>query len=372
MPVREASVPVSPARRRLLGAALAAPLAIGAGRHGGAAERDDPIAAYAAEHDFSGSILVRARGEVVYARSFGLADRRFAIANTLRTRHAIASITKAFTATLILDLHEQGRLDLDRPVVTVLPEFRRPGTETITPHHLLNHTAGLPNLDAGNSLENALTRGLPVYQTPMTRAQLFARARGDAPVATPGRAFDYNNADYIVLGALIEHLHGRPFEDVLQARILAPLGLGDTGLLRQPDVVERLASAYFRREDLAAFVNDLPVYPENWYAAGAMYSTVGDVLAFADALFGGRLIGTRALQRMLTPGLDDYGYGFWCYTMKIGERRSRVAKRPGRIMGAQGQLFRLLDEDVTVVMLSNATRADLDAFVACIGRQYAV
>lgn len=373
MQTRERSLPTSPARRRLIGLALAAPAAIALGADGAtsAARGNDPIANLAAEGDFSGSILVRSRGEVVYARSFGLASRAFAVANTLRTRHPIASITKTFTATLILDLHERGQLDLQRPVVAYLPEFRREGTGAITAHHLLNHTAGLPNFDAGNSLERALSEGLPAYQRPMTRAQLFERACSGKPVAAPGTAFDYNNADYIVLGALIERLNGRPFETVLAARILDPLGLADTGLLHQSDVVEHLANGYFYRDDRSAFVNDLPAYPENWYAAGAMYSTVGDLLGFADALFGGRLIGTPALALMLTPGLDDYGYGLWSYTIKIGQRRSRVAKRPGRIMGAQGQLLRLLDEDVTVVLLSNAARGDLDELVAKIGRHYA-
>lgn len=373
MRTRDRSLPASPARRRLIGLALAAPAALALGADGAEpAERaGDPIAALAAEGDFSGSILVRSRGEVVYARSFGLASRAFAVANTLRTRHPIASITKTFTATLILDLHERGQLDLHRPVVAYLPEFRREGTGAITAHHLLNHTAGLPNFDAGNSLERALSEGLPAYQRPMTRAQLFERACSGAPVAAPGTAFDYNNGDYIVLGALIERLHGRPLEAVLAGRILDPLGLADTGLLRQSDVIDRLATGYFHRDDLDAYVNDLPVYPENWYAAGAMYSTVGDLLAFADALFGGRVIGPPALALMLAPGLDDYGYGLWSYTIKIGQRRSRVAKRPGRIMGAQGQLFRMLDEDVTVVLLSNAARGDLDALVARIGRLYA-
>lgn len=356
----------SPTRRRLLGLALLAPAMAAL-----AEEPGDFIAAHAAEHAFSGSVLVRKRADVVYARSFGLASRAFGVRNGLRTRYRIASITKAFTAVLVLQLHEQGRVDLHRPIRAYLPGYRSNGAATITAHHLLNHTSGLPNMDTVTGLEAALKDGIPVYQTPMTRDQLLERYCSGDLVAAPGQRFDYNNADYVVLGNLIEQVCGKPYEDVLQAQILDPLDLGDTGLLRQAAIVDGLADCYFYRDDLGAFANDLPVYPENWYAAGAMYATAGDLLAFADALFGGRLLRPASLARMTAGGLDDYGYGVWSYTMRVGGRRSRVVKRPGRIMGAQGQLFRMIDEDITVIALSNAGRVDMDAFVAAIGRRYA-
>lgn len=140
-------------------------------------------------------------------------------------------------------------------------------------------------------------------------------------------------------------------------------------MLDQGQILEGLADTYFFRPDLKAMVNDLPVYPENWYAAGAMYSTVQDVLTFSNALFGGKLLKAETLALMVKPGLDDYGYGLWSYETKIGDKKHRVVKRPGSIMGAQAQLFHFLDDGVTVIILSNTGTTDLDEFVAEIGKK---
>jgi CubicO group peptidase (beta-lactamase class C family) len=104
----------------------------------------------------------------------------------------------------------------------------------------------------------------------------------------------------------------------------------------------------------------MPVYYENWWAAAGMYSSADDLRRFADALFGGRLLKPATLERMLRPGLDDYGYGLWSYRVVRGGHSHRVAKRPGRIMGANAVLYRLLDRPATIVLVANSNRTDLD------------
>lgn len=327
------------------------------------------IEAYAREHSFNGSILIQRDGEVRFARSFGLANIPFKVPNTLQTKYKIASITKVFTSVLILQLHEQGKIDLNRTIGTYLPDYAGEGKDKVTLHQLLNHTSGIANFDTVTDMETALKSGIPVYQTPFTSDQLLAKFSSGRLVNPPGKVFDYNNADYIVLGKIVERIHGHPYEQVLRDRILQPLKLENTGMLHQSDILDGLADTYFYRDDLKAMVNDLPVYPENWYAAGGMYSTVDDVLAFSNALFGGKLLGRETLALMVKPGLDDYGYGLWAYDMKVGGRAHRVVKRPGQIMGAQAQLFRFLDDDVTIIILSNTGTTDLDEFVAEIGKR---
>nr|WP_298152521.1 serine hydrolase domain-containing protein [uncultured Pseudoxanthomonas sp.] len=329
---------------------------------------DDVIAGYAKAHDFSGTVLVQQQGRRRYARSFGQADIAHGVAHTPQTRYWVASITKLFTAALVLQLHEQGRLDLQATLASYLPECTGAGARTITVHQLLNHTSGLENFDQVTRLEQALAEGMPHYQLPRDPAQL-ARGVCNGPQAhAPGTTFDYNNGDYLLLGRIIETITGTPYAQALRERILAPLHLADTGLLRHADIVPGLAATYSYREDLKALANDLPVYPENWGPSGALYSTVDDVLAFSDALFGARLISRDSLARLLAPGLDEYGYGLWVYTTRVGHDTLRVAKRPGRIMGAQAQLYRFLDRDLTVVILANTDRTDLDVFVARIGK----
>ncbi|KRA20034.1 serine hydrolase domain-containing protein [Lysobacter sp. Root604] len=327
------------------------------------------VADYARTHDFSGTVLVARDGKAEYLASFGLANLPFRVPNTPRTRYKIASITKTFTAVLILQLRDQGRLDLERSIAAYLPDYAGEGAHGVRLRQLLNHTSGLTNLDAVKDAQTAIRDGLPVYQLPHSSDALLSRYCAGKLVAAPGTVFDYNNCDYIVLGKIVERVTGQSYEQALRERILQPLGLADTGLLRQDRIVERLADTYFGRDGAGAMTPDLPAYPENWYAAGAMYSSAQDLATFADALYGGRLLSADSLQRMLRPGLDDYGYGLWSYEMKIGGRKLWVAKRPGQIMGARSQLLRVIEPRISVVLLSNAGSADLDEFVAEIARR---
>lgn len=330
---------------------------------------DSFIAAYAKEHNFNGTILIHEDGKTRFVKSFGLANIPFKVPNTPRTKYKIASITKLFTSVLILQLHEQGRIDLNKTIGTYLPDYAGEGADKVTVHQLLNHTSGLANFDTVTDMETALKSGIPVYQAPYTSDQLLSKFCSGKLVNPPGKVFDYNNGDYIILGKIVERLYGKTYEEVLSDRIFRPLKMESTGLLHQSDVVEGLADTYFFRDDLKALVNDLPVYPENWYAAGAMYSTAEDVLTFSNALFGDRLLRKETLALLTKPGLDDYGYGLWSYETKVNGKAHRVVKRPGQIMGAQSQLYHFLDDGVTIIILSNTGTTDLDEFVAEIGKR---
>lgn len=325
------------------------------------------IREFAAAHDFSGTILVKRQGRELYAGSFGLADRAFGVPAAMDTRYRIASITKLFTSVLILQLAQEGRLDLDAPLRAALPDYAGEGADRITVHQLLNHTSGLAQWDRVGSYQEAFANGIEQYQRPLTTADLLRRCCTGPLERRPGEAFAYNNADYFVLGRIIERLTAQSFEDALAERLLRPLGLEGTGMAHWDRIVPRLAPTYFWSDDTHTLVPDMPVYYENWYAAAGMYSTAADLAVFADALYGGRLLRPEMLERLLAPGLDDYGYGLWSYTINRNGRSYRVAKRPGSVMGANAVLYRLLDSGVTVVILSNTNRTDLDVFAQRIG-----
>jgi D-alanyl-D-alanine carboxypeptidase len=332
------------------------------------AQLDSVIGVYAREHDFSGTILVQRGGQRLYQRSFGVAERAFGTPADDSTRYRVASITKLFTSVLILQLHQEGQVDVNAPIGTWLPDYPGQGADLVTLHHLLTHTSGLENFDRERSFQEAVENGIERYQKPHTSDALLARCCSETLVSDPGTAFAYNNADYIVLGKVIERVTGKPYHEVLNERILRPLGMNDTGMMRYDTILPRLASTYFYPDDTGKGIPDLPVYWENWYAGGGMYSTATDLLVFADALFGGtRLLGADALRRMLTPAMDEYGYGLWTYSFERGGRRHRVAKRPGSIMGANAVLYRLLDQNATVIILANTNRADLDELAQRIG-----
>lgn len=326
------------------------------------------IERYAKDHDFNGVVLVARGAKPTYMRAFGLANLAFQVANTVDTRFKIASITKAFTAALVLQLRDQGKLDLDKTIGAYLPGYTGPARDKATLHQLLDHTSGLDNFDKVKSADDAVKHGIPSYQLPHTVDELITSYCSGPLVHKPGSTFDYNNGEYILLGKIIEQVTGQPFEQVLQQRILAPLHMASSGLARQDQIIPNLAETYFKR-DGKTLGPDLPAYPENWYAAGAMYSTAHDLLAFAQGLFGGKLVSAASLALMLKPGLDDYGYGVWTYDAKIRGATYHIIKRPGQIMGAQTQLYHFMSPDITVILLSNTGTTDLDEMVAEIGKR---
>jgi D-alanyl-D-alanine carboxypeptidase len=327
------------------------------------AQLDSMIHAYAREHDFSGTILVARSGQPLYRGSFGVAERAFGTPVDDSTRFRVASITKLFTSVLVMQLHQEGRLDVNATIGTYLPDYPGQGADRVTLHQLLTHTSGLENFDREKSFQEAVENGLERYQKPHTTDALLARCCSGPLAGQPGAAFDYNNADYIVLGKVIERVTGKPYTQALEERILAPLGMRATGMMRYDTILPRLASSYFYPDDTGKGIPDLPGYWENWWAAGGMYSNAPDLLVFADALFGGdRLLGEDARRRLLTPVLDEYGYGLWSYSFERSGTRYRVAKRPGSIMGANAVLYRLLDQNATIILLANTNRADLDRF----------
>jgi D-alanyl-D-alanine carboxypeptidase len=319
---------------------------------------------YVRAHHFDGAIVIQERGKLLYRRCFGIADRAFNIPMQNDTRFKIASITKAFTATLILQLYEQGKIDLDQPIKTYLPDYTGEGADKVRVHNLLNHTSGLPNIDQGlTSYEDGRRQGIDHYQKVYTTDELIRKFCSGKLVREPGKAFDYNNAEYMILGKIIEKITGKPYEQALQERILQPLGMRDSGLLNQRDIVPKLSPTYMQRDGTTILENEMPTYIENWYAAGAMYSTTADLLKFANALFGAALLKPETLKLMLKPGLDNYGYGVWISTWELGNgKKIKAVERPGGIMGANGVLFHILDDDATIIILSNTNRTDLDDF----------
>ncbi len=322
---------------------------------------------YAKEHHFNGCILVHVDGTNVFSGSFGTADRSFDVPCTLDTRFKIASITKAFTGVLVLQMVDEGRLDLAAPVKQYLADYSGEAGDRVTIHRLLNHTSGLANLDAGNpSVDAAEKNGMPQYQLPHTPSELIARYCSGKLQHEPGKNFDYNNADYVILGRIIEVVSGKPFEAVLRQRMLSPLGMGLTGLLHHGEIVSRLAPTYFSKDANSPLSNDLPIYIGNFFAAGGMYSTVGDLMKFAEALYGGKLLSSRSLELMFTSGLGGYGYGLWIGQHTIGGKSYRNMHRPGRIMGTNGSLYRFegvgFNKAINIVILANTDQVDLDRF----------
>lgn len=210
------------------------------------------------------------------------------------TRFRIASVTKQFTAAVILKLWENDEIDLDGTVAQYLPEFAGKPAANVTIRHLLSHTSGIvPNIEYGE-------RWIDVRREPEKLAQAF----WDAPLAfEPGSAFEYSNSGYHLLGLIIERVSGFDYGTAIDRFLLKPLGLENSGTAGRGEIVEGLAAGYYLED------GDLVRYDEyedgQPYAAGMMYSTVGDLVSWNVALYGGRVFERQeTLAEMVAPRIE--------------------------------------------------------------------
>ena len=167
---------------------------------------DKFLNSYVRDHNFSGTILIQENDQVQYQNSFGFANRQFSIPNTNETKYKIASITKLFTSVLIMQLYEQGKLDLKSSIKTYLPGYLGNGADKITIRHLLNHTSGLPYMGP-KSKEEALDKGMEELQMPHSIDEIIGKYHSHDLVNEPGKVFSYNNGEYIILGKIIENIY---------------------------------------------------------------------------------------------------------------------------------------------------------------------
>jgi CubicO group peptidase (beta-lactamase class C family) len=297
------------------------------------------------EH-FSGAICIARDGEMLVSQGYGLANREHGVPNSPLTKFRLASITKQFTATAIMLLQQQGKLRVHDPVRAHLADC--PATwDEVTIHHLLSHTSGVPNHT--DFPETWATIGLP-----KAVPELIATFKDRPLDFAPGQRWNYSNSGYILLGAIIEQIGGQSYEQFMHEHVFEPLGMFDSGHDRHTPILPHRAAGYVKQD--GAIVNAPYIDMSIPYAAGALYSTVGDLCLWDQALYAERLIPQNMLDAMFAPapiaeppGRAGYGYGWAIYNMF--ERR--CVGHGGGIFGFSTDLMRFLDERVLVVVLSN-------------------
>ena len=310
---------------------------------------------YAREKDFQGTILIQKENRTIYEGSFGLADRENNTLNTSDTKFRIASITKLFTSVIILQLAEEGKLDLDRDISHYLPAYKGPGRDEVTIHHLLTHTSGIQNCEDKRTDEADLP---DVYLDEVSTDELLQKYCSGDQITAPGLVFDYDNGEYIILGKIIEAIDNDSYQEVLQRQILAPLQMDDSGLISNSNTAKDVAQSYKWESETNAFVKDPERRYQNYYAAGAMYSTASDLMKFSNALYQGELLNNNSLALMMTtyPQTPSYGYGLWVRYAQYNSTVAKVGQRFGRIWGVNTLLSHFVDHDITVIVLANTDK----------------
>jgi len=226
-------------------------------------------------------------GRLEFFRSHGAADIASSTPISEDTVFRIASITKTFTAIAVMQLWEQGLVNLDAPANDYLRAYQlvsaKAGFRPVTPRHLLTHTSGLPEMvHPSRALMYVFGESVKLGRPLPTLGEYYRR--GLRVVAEPGSRFMYSDHNFATLGQIVEDVSGQPIDRYFREHIFEPLGMGDTDLLRSERVESRLATGYNLRSSGAKAVTD-----RQWItaAASSIYSTPKDMARYVAALLGG-------------------------------------------------------------------------------------
>lgn len=319
---------------------------------------DKLMSQYSEYNQFNGSVLVADQGKIIYKKGFGKANMEWSIPNQPDTKHRLGSITKQFTALLILQLVEKGKLKLDVPISTYLPDYPKATGDKITIHQLLTHTSGIPNYTSFPNFFKTIS--LNPY-TPEAFVKVFC----DLPLEfTPGQKFSYSNSGYFLLGYIIEKTTGKTYEQCLQENIFTPLLMNNSGYDHHETILKNRASGY--EKNGKGYVNANYLDMSIPYAAGSLYSTVEDLYLWDQALYTDRLLSSKSRDLLFGSYIAArggyYGYGWSIDEVTVGDSKDKlkIISHGGGINGFNTLISRIPSDKKLVLLLSNAGSAKLD------------
>lgn len=314
---------------------------------------DELLQKYLDYNRFNGSVLVADKGEIILEKGYGKANREFNIPNTADTKFRIGSISKQFTAAVILQLVEEGKINLDGKITDYLPNYRKNTGEKVSIHQLLNHTSGIPSY---TNLPNVWADSLRLHYEKQYFIEHFHS--GDFEFE-PGEKFVYNNSGYYLLAAIAEEVTGESFGDLLQTRLLDKAGMLNSGSEDDELVINNAASGYIKLGP--KFRKDPYMFMPNVMGAGHMYSTVGDLYKWDRALYTNKILSDQMKEKMFTPELSNYGYGWLIQNMpgRDSDDSTTIYTHTGGINGFNTLEIRFPAEDRFIAIFTNTPGASL-------------
>jgi CubicO group peptidase (beta-lactamase class C family) len=303
---------------------------------------------------FTGTVLVSDHDQVIFKKGYGMADREWNIPNTPNVKFRLGSITKQFTSMLIMQQVAKGTIKLDGHITDYLSFYRQDTGSKVTISQLLSHTSGIPSYtDAPAFLAD-------VSRNPYEVDDFVKKYCSGNLDFEPGTKFHYDNSGYFLLGAILEHVTGKKYEVLLQENIFVPLGMKDTGYDHFGDVLPKRATGY--QQDLGGVVNAPYLDMSLPYAAGSLYSTVEDLYKWDQALYTDKLISSELKQKLFTPNLEHYGYGWVIQTIAADEPGAgqTVIAHGGGINGFNTLETRYVGDHDLIVIFNNTPGANLN------------
>jgi CubicO group peptidase (beta-lactamase class C family) len=294
---------------------------------------------YTANNAFMGTVLVADGDRALLDKGYGMAVLEWNIPNTPETKFRLGSLTKQFTAALILLMQQDGKLNINDPVSKYLPDAPK-AWEKITVANLLGHTSGIPNFTSFKEF-GAWAASAHTWE------EEYAFFKDKPLDFEPGTKYDYSNSNYEVLGGILEKVSGKKYGDLLRERLFAPLGMNDSGLDNDELILPQRADGYKPGpKGLMVARSESMSVP---FSAGSIYSTTGDLLKWEHGLFGGKVLSSDSLKAMTTPGKGGYGLG-----VEVSNQDGvKVVKHGGGIEGFNTNLIYVPEERICVVVLAN-------------------
>lgn len=299
------------------------------------------------------AVLVSKDGDVLYRKGFGYADIKNKILITPETKFRIGSVTKQFTAAAILKLEENNLLSLNDKLSKFIPDF--PRGEQVTIHQLLTHTSGIHSYTSNDGFIANVTKTI----SPDSLVNLIKKDPYDF---NPGEKWLYNNSGYFILGYIVSKISGMPYGEYLKKNFFDPLDMENTGVHYAGIKLEHEANGYAKNNGK---YNQATNWDMSWAGgAGAIYSTLDDLLKWNQALYGGKVLKEESLNAALTPVVlkngekasQLYGYG-----LGLGKYRGEdIVSHSGGLHGFVTQLSYYPKEKMTVVMFYNSGEPEVN------------
>lgn len=308
---------------------------------------DTLINAYSKLYRFNGAALVAKNGKVLLNKGYGYRNAADKILNNEETIFQLGSITKQFTSAVILKLQEEKKLSVSDKLSKYFPDY--PKGDSITIQQLLTHTSGIYNYtNDPDFMTNETAKSA-------TREKMMALFKDKPLDFSPGTSWNYSNSGYSLLGYIIEAVTKQPYEQAVRKYIFTPLHMTHSGFDFTHLTSAAKATGYFKmndKESIAAPIVDSSVS----FSAGAIYSTTGDLYLWHQALEHNTVLSKKQQEAAYTPVKNNYGYG-WGIDSIEGKRR---VGHGGGIFGFITNISRVPEDDVCIVLLSNASDQSLN------------
>ncbi|PCI64794.1 MAG: hypothetical protein COB37_00440 [Kordiimonadales bacterium] len=317
----------------------------GAAQDDGLAEKfAQVVGRYGDYQVFQGAVLVAKDGEVLYAAGTGLANREWGAPNDPTVKYKIASLTKGFTAALILKLVEEGKLSLTDTILDHFPDYKGDQADIITIDLMLRHMAGMQH-----------TTGLPGWFTGHFRRDIsdtdFIKEIEKLPLLSePGERYGYSNLDYFLLGKMAELVTGETYAEALKSRIFSPLNMTDTGVDTADALLAKRASGYVWAAG-GGYRNQGWSNMDVFGGGAALYSTAEDLLKWQQGLMAGKILSADSMALMFAAD-SPIGWRVQPLTLPNGKAVS-TTNYDGQIDGFSSMLTHFTDSNLTVVLLGN-------------------